>query len=370
MRIKYGNLLNNFTETRTLPVFRTESEDRMLASALNFAIGFFGYPFDGQYQQSITIEASGFNNTLAPYNTCPNSNDPKRGGRSTWFVTQWVTRYLQPALKRINSLISGYQFTITDIYAMQNLCAYETVALGYSTFCPLFTKEEWDGFDYSLDLNFWYTSGFGSPVGRAQGIGYVQELVARLTKTPIETYNSTTNSTLDSNPITFPLDGRSLYVDATHEVVVMNILTALNLSTLAASGPLPYDHIPKERSFIAHEVAPFATNVQFQLLSCSSTPGEQIRVIVNDGPVPLSPLKYCPDEAKYGLCPVDDFVKSLKEIIQETDFAWACLGDYELPDGDAWQTVNGSPPPKPKNYTLQARDTKLAGNKRWEWPLG
>jgi hypothetical protein len=31
----------------------------MLASAMNFAIGFFGYPFEGQYQQSITIEASG-----------------------------------------------------------------------------------------------------------------------------------------------------------------------------------------------------------------------------------------------------------------------------------------------------------------------
>ena len=58
----------------------------MVASATNFAIGFFGYPFEGQYQQSITIEASGvclssllqssqkliyhqFNNTLAPYLT-------------------------------------------------------------------------------------------------------------------------------------------------------------------------------------------------------------------------------------------------------------------------------------------------------------
>lgn len=30
--------------------------DRMLASALNFAIGFFGYPFEGQYQQLISIE--------------------------------------------------------------------------------------------------------------------------------------------------------------------------------------------------------------------------------------------------------------------------------------------------------------------------
>jgi hypothetical protein len=31
----------------------------MLASALNFAIGFFGYPFDGQYEQSITVEKTG-----------------------------------------------------------------------------------------------------------------------------------------------------------------------------------------------------------------------------------------------------------------------------------------------------------------------
>jgi hypothetical protein len=31
----------------------------MLASAQNFAIGFFGYPVEGQYQQSITIEGHG-----------------------------------------------------------------------------------------------------------------------------------------------------------------------------------------------------------------------------------------------------------------------------------------------------------------------
>ena len=36
----------------------------MLASAMNFAIGFFGYPFEGQYQQSITIEADGVRSLL------------------------------------------------------------------------------------------------------------------------------------------------------------------------------------------------------------------------------------------------------------------------------------------------------------------
>ena len=66
-----------------------------------------------------------------------------------------------------------------------------------------------------------YGSAFGSPVARVQGIGYIQELVARLTHTPIKTHNSSTNATLNDNPITFPL-GQSLYVDATHEVVVLN----------------------------------------------------------------------------------------------------------------------------------------------------
>ncbi|KIK04004.1 hypothetical protein K443DRAFT_442865 [Laccaria amethystina LaAM-08-1] len=57
LHMKFGFLLQNFTESDTIPVFRTESQNRMLASALNFAIGFFGYPYEGQYQQSITIEA-------------------------------------------------------------------------------------------------------------------------------------------------------------------------------------------------------------------------------------------------------------------------------------------------------------------------
>jgi len=107
----------------------------------------------------------------------------------------------------------------------------------------------------------------------------VQELVSRLTQTPIETHNSSTNATLH-NPVTFPF-GHSLYVDATHEVVVLNgelihglepvkdlifgsVLTALNLSSFAAMGPLPTDHIPEHRTFRTAELAPFATNVQFQ----------------------------------------------------------------------------------------------------------
>ena len=85
---------------------------------------------------------------------------------------------------------------------------------------------------FSLDLAFWYDSAFGAPLSRALGIGYVQELVARLTHTPIESHNSSTNATLNDNPVTFPL-GQSLYVDATHEVVVLHGRSSLKASKIA-----------------------------------------------------------------------------------------------------------------------------------------
>lgn len=164
-----------------------------------------------------------------------------------------------------------------------SLRVMKTVAIGFSRFCELFTEEEWEGFEYAIDLYFWfvyyfscllpsltkitrYGSAFGSPVARVQGIGYIQELVSRLTHTPIETHNSSTNGTLDDDSRFFPLD-QSLYVDATHEVVVLNVITALNLTSFAKNGPLPADHIPANRSFISSQVSPFATNLQFQRMS-------------------------------------------------------------------------------------------------------
>lgn len=123
--MKYGFLLHNFTESNTLPVFRTESQDRMLSSALNFALGFFGHPLDGKYQQLITIEEHGFNNTLAPSKTCTNSHDHAKGDRGTPYVRQWAEIYLRDALVRLRAQITGVDLVIEDAYTMQQLCAYE-----------------------------------------------------------------------------------------------------------------------------------------------------------------------------------------------------------------------------------------------------
>jgi len=342
--MKYGFLLEDFTKTNTIPVFRTESQDRMLKSAQNFALGFFGWPLDGQYQEVVTIEAKGFNNTMAPYMTCNNAGDPAKSDRGQYYVMKWANKYLQDAQRRLSKHVAGYDLSIEDVYTMQETCAYETVALGYSAFCPLFTMEEWEAFDYSLDLNFWYNSAFGSPLARALGMGWVKELLARLSGNPISVHDSSTNSTLDDDPRTFPLN-QSLYVDATHEVVVLYILTALGLDNFAKQGPLPPDQIPKNRTFKTSELSPFATNVQFQLLTCSASGPTvpQIRIIVNDGVVPLTSIEGCGEDAD-GLCDLSAFIKTQQKRVEETDWSWSCDGDWEVPEGDEWDTVTGEPP--------------------------
>ncbi|TFK77210.1 phosphoglycerate mutase-like protein [Pluteus cervinus] len=328
-RVKYGDLLKDFHD---LPVFRTTSEERMVDSALHFAAGFFGVQqFQEDYHQLIIIEADGFNNTLNPPGVCTNANTAFDFGQSQAQV--WGQIYLQTALKRLQPFISGFTFQLSDMFAMQQLCAYETVALGFSAFCDLFTEEEWKGFEYFSDLAFWYGNGPGNPSTSAQGIGYVQELVSRLTQTTLTQFNSTTNGTLDGNPITFPLN-QAIYVDATHDTVLSTIFPAMNFTSFTAGGPLPLTHIPVQQTYISSQIVPFGSNLVGQVLSCSSsnTP-THIRWIINDAVVPLTGVNGCKADPN-GLCDFNTFIAAMKQRIQEVDFSFDCFANITVPNPD------------------------------------
>lgn len=79
------------------------------------------------------------------------------------------------------------------------------------------------------------------------------------------------------------------------------------------------------------------------MLSCAGLEGDQIRVILNDGVVPLTGISGCPEQ-KDGMCPVDTFVAGQREIIGETDWEYECHGDWTVPPGTAWNTTRGAPP--------------------------
>ena len=150
----------------------------MWSSAMHFAIGFFGYPFEGQYEQSVTIEHdnvrlrslcitttniyhSQHNNTLSPYKRCvicglstfqsltppflaaptgitlkgPNvqvgtfAAGPRGAfGPSPYHrvrFDQSARRYLKAARERINAQLDGFEMDSEDAYAMQMMCAFE-----------------------------------------------------------------------------------------------------------------------------------------------------------------------------------------------------------------------------------------------------
>ncbi len=92
----------------------------------------------------------------------------------------WEAEYTKKATSRLNSMSTGFEWNSTWTYQAQQLCAYETVNLGYSKFCSLFTYQEWEDFEYSIDLDFIGTYGFLSPTARAVGVGYVEEVLARM----------------------------------------------------------------------------------------------------------------------------------------------------------------------------------------------
>ncbi|TFY79219.1 hypothetical protein EWM64_g4793 [Hericium alpestre] len=242
-RVNYGDLLKGFSD---LPVFRTTSEARMVDSALQFAAGFFGVQeFTEDYHQLIEIEQEGFNTTLQPGNVCPNTGGAVGGFGGTQ-SSIWSGIYTKPIIERLSRFITGFNLTTSDIIGMQQACAYETNALGFSSFCDLFTEEEWKQFEYFNDLGFWYGDGPGNPTAAARGIGWVQELVSRLTQTRITDFDTAVNETIVSSPTLFPLN-QPIYVDATHDNVLSVIVTALNFTSLRANGPLPTDHIPEDQ---------------------------------------------------------------------------------------------------------------------------
>lgn len=59
-------------------------------------------------------------------------------------------------------------------------------------------------------------SAYGHPAQAAIGLGWVQEWLARVTKTPLAVFNSSTNASYHT-PEYFPLEGQNIFVDATHD---------------------------------------------------------------------------------------------------------------------------------------------------------
>ena len=269
--------------------------------------------------------------------------------------------YLGDAKNRLNAQVSNKTFfTISDVYNLQSLCkhhllppppppspadapgptgAYETVALGYSAFCDLFTYAEWEGYEYSVDIDFSGNNAFQSPTGRAVGIGWAQELIARLTHHYVTSPAGTqVNTTLDGMPSTFPLD-QTLNFDFSHDTNIMSDLTALGLTQFAATLPtnrtVPHD-------LVVSHLEPFGARLDVEViqapnpldpadcsaLQASGGPTMYVHFVLNQRTLPLGRSYPQCGQLENGWCEMGAFLNATANIVRDAQFEYSCFGNY------------------------------------------
>lgn len=192
-----------------------------------------------------------------------------------------------------------------------DLCPFNTVASpigAISPFCNLFSRDEWRQYDYYQTLGKYYGYGAGNPLGPTQGVGFVNELIARLTNAPVQDHTSV-NQTLDSKFPTFPTgDGYPLFADFSHDNDLTSIYAALGLySSFAPLSNTTIETTKQTAGYSAAWTVPFAARMYVEKMKCDGDDEEKVRVVINNRVVPLVG---CPVDTK-GRCGLKDFVKGL-----------------------------------------------------------
>ncbi|KAG9046343.1 hypothetical protein FS837_004612 [Tulasnella sp. UAMH 9824] len=311
---------------------RSTSKDRVLESARWFKHGFEGRPFpfpigDLELPDVVIPTGSSNNNTLSVDNCAAAEAAPEDDPDAP--NMQWLNIYATPIAKRLNAFIPGLKLTATDANALMSLCGFDTAFQNgkASSWCGIFKKAEWADNEYYWDLEKYYGSSYGSPYAKAQGSGWVNELIARLTGKPVRVTGAV-NATLDSDSKTFPLppNSPSIFADFSSDNNIAHMIAALGIlndpQPLPAHGPSPKNHL-----FVASKLVPFSTSLVVEKLACpqqvhfqsddpaeggtrSKGRGEYVRMILNEGVVPLDLMECGRIGVKLGLCRLEDFVRS------------------------------------------------------------
>ncbi|EEP77621.1 3-phytase B [Uncinocarpus reesii 1704] len=259
-------------------------------------------------------EGPSSNNTL-DHSICETFEKDKSGKN---MQTIFLKKFAPGTLQRVKSQLPMANITIDDIPYLMDLCSFHTVALTpdastISPFCRLFSSGEWIDYDYYQSLGKYYHYGPGNTLGREQGIGFTNELIARLTNTPVVD-NTNTNRTLNDNPATFPLNA-TLYADFSHDNTMTSIYAAMGLFN--RTNPLPVDRVQtpvQSDGYSAAWTVPFAARAYIEKMKCEWSPrkdDEFVRVLLNDR---VFPLYGCSVDA-LGRCELKDWIKGLSYAV-------------------------------------------------------
>lgn len=302
------------------PFFRAAGSPRVIESAYLFGEGFYREQgLKPNTKVLIIPEEPGFNNTL-DRSGCPAFDSDAAKEKALKMKKEWSDKWVPRITKRLNKKLVGAQLTDRDTIYLMDLCPFDTVAdvdAKVSKFCAMFSQDEWHSYDYYQSLGKWYDYGPGHDLGPTVGVGYVNELLSRLTSEPVLDHTST-NSTLDSSPETFPLD-RKLYADFSHDNNMVSVYSAMGLFNGTSDLPSGHKVSPvRSGGYSTSWVVPFAARMYVEKMKCKELGDEElVRVLLDDR---VAKLFGCGAD-KLGRCTLKRFVES--QTFARSDGHWS-----------------------------------------------
>lgn len=312
LRPRYEHLLKMALATRKPTTFWASSCQRVIETAQNFALGFFGLDYyrsnNTALLEVIPEDPSRAGDTLTPGRTCLQNRIDKKKGQAQGYRLhkKYIARYVPPIRARLHAH-TGILFEDIEIYHMQEMCGFEITVRGRSNWCDVFTQDEFLAFEYARDLLHYYRAGPGQKYAASMGWLWL---------------NATTNLMLEGP------DAGTLFFSFVHDGDIAPMMTALDV--INDEEHLPITHIPHDRKWRKSQVTPMGGRVILEVLNCTSEDGRSkdkfVRLNINDGITALPDCQSGPGKS----CPLEQFVNRTGRKGEEAgDFRKLC-GIHEL----------------------------------------
>ncbi|RMZ79020.1 hypothetical protein DV737_g3652, partial [Chaetothyriales sp. CBS 132003] len=271
LRQQYNHLVSRDQPTR----FWSCSAERDIETARWFAEGFWGphWEDDGSAELHIIPEdAERGGDTLTPGTTCHRYRTEAYGHDYGYRQMDiWQKTFGQDIAQRLAPDAEGVILTAPDVYSMMEMCGFELLARGYSSWCSIFSHSDWLRFEYARDLLHFYRAGPGSEFAGALGWLYLNATAELLV---------TNNAT-------------HLYLSFVHDGDIVPVLAALQvLDEKTIQQHLPTDTIKSERTWRTSDVVPMGGRLVLERIACSGEDQAEtrhyVRISINDGIVKVA----------------------------------------------------------------------------------
>ncbi|KAH5224373.1 hypothetical protein HBI62_118900 [Parastagonospora nodorum] len=291
LRTRYKHLLSKALSSQPDRPIRFWASDsrRVIETSRHFALGFFGinYQLNNTAELQVISEHSSLGaDSLTPGRTCLNNKKDTAEGQKKGYdlMGEYRATYIPPIRARLQGQLA-MNLTDQNIYAMQEMCGFETTVRGRSDWCDVFTQDEFLAFEYARDLLHYYRAGPGQKYAASMGWLWL---------------NATTNLLAQGSA------AGPLFFSFVHDGDIAPMITALDI--INDDEHLPVTHIPHERKWRKSQVSPMGGRIIFELLSCraKNTPGPArfVRLNINDGITAIPDCQSGPGRS----CPLGQFV--------------------------------------------------------------